>query len=334
MIQVEQHPGWGFAPLGQSADGPEMDTYGEVLSQLVVPGKLNVRSNWPQHISVKACKLIGGGMMTSIAVMMPIEVHHSVEDVSTADDDILITVAVEGSGTISQLGQELQYRAGDVIFRRADLPSTSAANSTTKVIVLRISKERFFGPYVRYAENFIPVRADAASALAGQVQNYLLRVLPGIPSSNSVVWFLAEQSLIALLGAIYCESAEVKDPRHSQGDRWKAVVAYLDANLGDPHLSVQTICTAVGVSKRLFHKLFEARGLRYSHYLLRRRLERAREQLRSQKLVNTAISEIGYRCGFVDPSHFSRSFREEYGCTPREFRQESVGQISPVAVPL
>jgi AraC-like DNA-binding protein len=34
------------------------------------------------------------------------------------------------------------------------------------------------------------------------------------------------------------------------------------------------------------------------------------------------IGEIALRCGFDDPSSFSRSFRRRYGCQPGDVRRE------------
>jgi AraC-like DNA-binding protein len=35
------------------------------------------------------------------------------------------------------------------------------------------------------------------------------------------------------------------------------------------------------------------------------------------------IGETALRCGFDDPSAFSRSFRRRYGCRPNDVRRES-----------
>ena len=37
------------------------------------------------------------------------------------------------------------------------------------------------------------------------------------------------------------------------------------------------------------------------------------------------LTEIAYRWGFNDSSHFSRSFKAAFGCTAREFRARETG---------
>jgi len=34
------------------------------------------------------------------------------------------------------------------------------------------------------------------------------------------------------------------------------------------------------------------------------------------------VGEIAYGRGFNDAAHFSRAFRERFGCSPREWRQQ------------
>jgi AraC-like DNA-binding protein len=41
-----------------------------------------------------------------------------------------------------------------------------------------------------------------------------------------------------------------------------------------------------------------------------------------------SISDICFRWGFNDAAHFSRSFRADYGMTPRAFRQERLNAMA------
>ena len=36
------------------------------------------------------------------------------------------------------------------------------------------------------------------------------------------------------------------------------------------------------------------------------------------------MSDIAFSWGFNDAAHFSRSFKEQYGMSPREFRQQAL----------
>jgi transcriptional regulator GlxA family with amidase domain len=51
------------------------------------------------------------------------------------------------------------------------------------------------------------------------------------------------------------------------------------------------------------------------------RLEAAREDLRTT--CNPAsVGEICYQRGFADQAYFSRIFKQQFGASPREYRQQ------------
>lgn len=301
-------------------DGVDAYDYGDMLARLVIPGELMLRTAWPQRMSVQACKLLGGGVMTSIAVTMPMEVQHRNTHVAAAGDEILVTIAVRGSGIVTQQGRELHYGPGDIVFRKANMPSTITVLDASQLVVLRLSKERFFGPYVRYSDSFVATRAAAADTLVVQVHGLLMALLARVNALQPTAVFLTEQSLVSLLGAVYCNASGVAATRHSASDRWAALIAFVDANLCDAALSVERVCLEVGISKRTLHNLFEGHDTRYGNYLMQRRLERAREELGNNSLDDLCIAQVAFRCGFIDPSHFSRSFRLRFGTSPKEYR--------------
>lgn len=55
-------------------------------------------------------------------------------------------------------------------------------------------------------------------------------------------------------------------------------------------------------------------------YLMRVRLARAAEQLLQS---GESISGIAADCGFADSNYFSRQFRKQYNCSPREYRKKN-----------
>jgi AraC-like DNA-binding protein len=67
---------------------------------------------------------------------------------------------------------------------------------------------------------------------------------------------------------------------------------------------------------RISHMFKDICGIGYGQYILCRRLE-ASEYFLSKK--NASITEIAFKLGFSNPSHFCRSFKEHLGLTPTAF---------------
>jgi AraC-like DNA-binding protein len=95
----------------------------------------------------------------------------------------------------------------------------------------------------------------------------------------------------------------------------------IETLLPDPDLSLRRVADEEGVSPRYVQKLFASADETFSHYLRTRRLERCRTDLASPQHARLSISEICFRWGFNGSAHFSRAFRDQYGQSPREFRQ-------------
>lgn len=93
----------------------------------------------------------------------------------------------------------------------------------------------------------------------------------------------------------------------------------------DETLTPEKIAQLHGISKRYLHSLFAASGTTFSKELMELRLERAARQLRDPQFANTGVSEIAWRCGFADASHFARRFCERYGQAPRAYRRATHG---------
>lgn len=69
-----------------------------------------------------------------------------------------------------------------------------------------------------------------------------------------------------------------------------------------------------------FATLFrQSTGLSPHQYVLIRRIERAKQLLRSTKL---SVLEVGLNLGFEHQNNFARAFRRVTGTTPTHFRRE------------
>lgn len=103
---------------------------------------------------------------------------------------------------------------------------------------------------------------------------------------------------------------------------------YIEAQLGNPELTVEAIAQGLGVCTRYIRFLFKDTE-KPSQYILRRRLEESANQLTNILNQNVSIAAIAYRCGFNSAAHFSRAFHGHYGTTPSDYRRRHVGARAP-----
>ena len=104
------------------------------------------------------------------------------------------------------------------------------------------------------------------------------------------------------------------------------VKAYVMERLRDPNLSIASIATAMRLSPDHLSRLFRSEPVPLSRMIWRQRLEACRRELSDPRQARRSVSKIAFSWGFHDAAHFSRSFKEQYGATPREWRQQVLGQ--------
>ncbi len=102
-------------------------------------------------------------------------------------------------------------------------------------------------------------------------------------------------------------------------NRLREALDYIHDHLSE-ELPLEQLARATGLSAYHFARLFKrSTGFAPHQYLIRRRVERARELLVS---TDDGISEIAVLSGFCDQSHLTTHFKRVYGVTPRVFVQE------------
>ncbi len=113
-------------------------------------------------------------------------------------------------------------------------------------------------------------------------------------------------------------------PAASQSKMLLSVCRAIEAQLGDPDLTLAQVAEEQGMSVRSVQKLFKTANDHFVNYIRRRRLERCRGDLANPLYASVSVTELCFRWGFNAPAHFSRAFREQFGKSPRQFRQEAL----------
>lgn len=95
---------------------------------------------------------------------------------------------------------------------------------------------------------------------------------------------------------------------------------YIQKNLSDLNLSLDTVSEHVGMSRvylsQLFHKV---EGINFNTYINMERTKKAKEQLVK---TDRKVNEISQECGFSNVKYFNYVFKKMTGVTPVEYRNK------------
>ena len=152
---------------------------------------------------------------------------------------------------------------------------------------------------------------------------------PGL-GGTAILGALMKVCLLMLLGRFFERPgidhkivSALADPRLA------GVVAMIIDRPAAPH-TLETLASQAGVARSTFVRLFaDALGQSPMEFIAKARLFRAAAMLRGG---SEPVKAVAAAVGFSSRSHFSRTFRDAYGCDPTAFRQAH-RQQAPVPRP-
>ena len=141
---------------------------------------------------------------------------------------------------------------------------------------------------------------------------------------------LGEQFMDLIALALNSEpDRQSTDEQSIQRARLRSVKSYIEANLGDPNLSLTAIARNNGISLRYLHHLFRLADMSASEWLRLRRLQRCHDLLIAPQHAHQSITEIAYSMGFSSSSHFSNLFRTHFNMRPSDVRGAAAAARAP-----
>mgnify|MGYP001059178588 CR=1 FL=1 len=157
----------------------------------------------------------------------------------------------------------------------------------------------------------------------------LILSLDRLPSMGVTVALAIEEAVTTLLVSVIAGRAidELpEDPVLSRVFR-ERVLQFIDANLHRPDLDLALLVQQFRVSRAHLYRMFAGDGgVRAA--IRHRRLNAAYRQLLSHRGKTDTITSIAHEFGFSSSNQFLRAFREQFGVTPSEARDEGMSIAS------
>ena len=136
---------------------------------------------------------------------------------------------------------------------------------------------------------------------------------------QSMIFF--ESSRAKIMSIFYNIIYRLMSDSTPSSDILSPALKHLEENCFSNDLSISTLADICNISEVYFRKLFiKQYRIPPKQYILDIRIEKARQFLTDGRLKIGAVSE---ECGFTNPYHFSRQFKNKTGLTPTEYMKQN-----------
>ena len=99
----------------------------------------------------------------------------------------------------------------------------------------------------------------------------------------------------------------------------KEALSYIEQNFQN-NITIEDVASVCGINRSYLGKIFKKNtGQSPQEFLMNYRMVKAAELL---KLTSLSIADIGSAIGYENQLHFSRAFKNIYGVSPREWRNQ------------
>lgn len=234
-----------------------------------------------------------------------------------------VVLVVEGAATCTVAGRPVAARDGDLLWVPESTPyAVRTRGPVWHAVGVRFTARVAGAHCLLSLLGFPPVVRD----LQGALQDFreLVRLQRYTPGG----W---RQRASALVAALVLRVVH-EQPHHLTPDaavrqlralRWLCPVLQL-AGRSDGRVAVQDVARALSWSATHLRRVFRAAlGVSPHQWLLERRLKRAADLLAT---TEQPVEEVARVAGYESVSHFHRSFKRRFGCTPAQYRARLAGR--------
>lgn len=216
-----------------------------------------------------------------------------------------------------QRGRDSCIETGDCVVVDCNAPYRLDCLGTTRSVALRFSHD-WLRNWIPAPESLAGLPLRAHSGWSGA----LCAALSNLDADQDAEMALPPGTVAEQFAALLALAAG-PDAQASSGSEklFARIRRTIRDRCHEAGLSPADIADDHGISKRYLHYLCAQAGTTFRNELMRVRLDVGLRLLSDHRFDSLSVGEVTARCGFVEPSHFARRFREAFGQGPTEFRQ-------------
>jgi AraC-like DNA-binding protein len=282
-------------------------------------GPLVVDTRDRDHFEAKLARLALGSYELCSAWSRPAIVRNRGTHHDGNGDMLNLELQYRGVSRTEQCGRIADLSPGDFVMVDPNRPYVTQFVQPIEALILRVPRAMVTAR-IGDPEPLLGVRISGATGCGSMLADFLAnawskRETLCIEHANAMDEILS--SLIDL--AYRVPQAPDSGSHTATTKRLARAKKFIDEQICDPDFTASDVGAFLGLSQRSVQLLFMSSGETLTNYILGRRLEIAAERLNRED-DNCRVSEVAFSVGFSDLAYFSRVFRRQFGCSPRQYR--------------
>ncbi len=239
------------------------------------------------------------------------------------EPQIMISVLERGATSIASRRGTVAVQAGEVVVSSTLVPYAVAFTGTVR--------HTFSVPYADLGLPRAALHAalgqplGASHPLAPGIGAFLTHLARAPRPGDTQLGQALQEPVVALFRALLTTSAgdEFRARRPLAETVGQRAEQYIRMHYTDPALTPARVAAAHGISVRYLYRVLSDLGFSPAGLVRDLRLDACARVLASSG--STRVSAIAHNHGFVDQAHFTRAFKQRFGCTPTQWRHERHG---------
>jgi AraC-like DNA-binding protein len=267
-----------------------------------------------RYVDLGAIKLVDITGHQHVVERLPIHLR------TREKDSVFLTLLMRGAAFVNRANECVLLKEDDVVLYDTNRPYMHGFPGFMRHVIFEVPGDEFRQRFPGW-DLCAACRYDGSVGAGRQISASLRQIITRYSPFSGTAIGVAE--IEAKIWNVFCMAHGLS--RGAERSTYHSLVMdrvrqFIATNLRDPRLSPEMIAEHAGISVRHLNRLFSGEPDTLCAHIFAMRLDACRTDLRRRDTEQASVSEIAYSWGFRNISHFSRNFRERFGCTPSESR--------------
>jgi AraC-like DNA-binding protein len=232
-----------------------------------------------------------------------------------------LLVPLAGTAWVEQGPSSAEIRVGSMVLCDIDRPLAFAhdADFLSIAFIMREQDVAARSP----ATTREPVLLDASTGLGKVVRQVAATLQEEREQFSETTFDIACDRLLDLV-CLVAEGGTDSAPSGQRALVEASIRRYVRQHACDADLDVTGIARALGWSTRYIQQVLQASNTTSRDLIRHERLQLARSRLASVSWAASSIAQIAHACGFGSHAAFTTAFRQQFGRTPTDVRNDAL----------